>query len=142
MVRSTATLAGQAQKEFFVNQSLCVLDALHARAVVASQPAPPTIPAEGDYFRVTGLATQAWSGHEGDIAVQIGGDWHFIRPQEGMQLFDKAAGHVLVFRTVWEQADAPALPTDGPVIDTEARAAIGLLIQSLLTVGVLSAASP
>lgn len=43
-------VAGQAQKEFFVNQALGLLDALHARAVIASRPAPPAAAAEGEPF--------------------------------------------------------------------------------------------
>ena len=131
-------IAGQAQKEFFVNQALCVLDALYSRSVMASQSVPPETAEEGDCFRVTALAQAAWVGRENALAVRVGGSWHFIGAREGMQVFDRAAGHMLVFRGLWERAVAPENPTGGAVIDTEARAAIATLSLSLQGVGLLS----
>jgi hypothetical protein len=46
----------------------------------------------------------------------------------------------LVFRTDWEQASAPAIPSGGPVIDIEARAAIEQLIEALQAIGMLGEA--
>lgn len=61
----------QAQKEFFVNQALCLLDALHDRAVTASRNTPPESPAEGSCYRITAPAGAAWSGRDDHIAVMI-----------------------------------------------------------------------
>ncbi len=130
-------IAGQAQKEFFVNQALCILDALYVRAVKASLPAPPATAADGDCFRVMSPASQAWAGREDQVAVMIGGAWHFIGAREGMQMFDQTAGHTLMFATQWERARAPGLPTGGTVVDSEARTAIRSLIQSLQGIGIL-----
>ena len=135
-------IAGQAQKELFVNQALCLLDSLHDRTVASSRSAPPASPTEGSCFRVITPASGAWSGRDDHLAVMIGGDWHFIAPREGMQVFDQEAGHQLVFRTGWKHAAAPAAPNGGTVVDTEARTAIGVLIQALLTVGVCSSSNP
>ncbi|NBB24085.1 DUF2793 domain-containing protein [Porphyrobacter sp. SLTP] len=135
-------IPGQAQKEFFVNQALCLLDALHPRTVTASQPAPPQSPTEGDCFRVTAPAAGAWAGYTGTLAVRIGGDWHFVAPREGMQVFDLSAGHAIVYRSEWESAAAPAEPAGGTIIDTQARAAITSLIQALLAVGILATEAP
>ncbi len=135
-------IAGQAQKEFYVNQALCLLDALHPHAVKASQSAPPTSAGDSDCYRVTGPATGAWAGREDCIALMIAGAWHFIAPVQGMALFDHAADYLLVFRSEWKRAQAPAQPAGGTVVDIEARAAIGALIQALRTVGVLAAAAP
>jgi hypothetical protein len=132
-------VAGQAQKEFFVNQALCILDALYVRAVKASQSAPPATAIAGDCFRVTSPASQAWAGREDHIAVLIGGAWHFIGAREGMHMFDQTAGHTLVFGTQWERARAPTLPTGGTVVDSQARTAIQSLIQSLQAIGILGA---
>ena len=129
--------AGQAQKEFFVNQALHVLDALNARAVSASQATPPVTVPEGACYRVTAPASGAWTGREGQIAIRIGGDWHFVPPAEGTVLFDRSTARKLVFRSQWEQAPAPALPTGGIVIDAQARAAISTVIDALRTLGVL-----
>ena len=130
-------MAGQAQKEFFLNQALSLLDALHARAVTGSQAAPPAAAQEGACFRVTAPATGAWAGHEDDIAVLIGGEWQYIVPGEGLQVFDRAANQMVVFRSQWRPASAPANPTGGTVIDIEARAAVTALIQALSSVGIL-----
>lgn len=133
-------IAGQAQKEFFVNQALCLLDALHARSVSASQASPPATPSDGASFRVTAPATAEWVGQEGSLAVRISGAWHFIPPQEGMLVFDRSAGQQLVFRSTWTNATAPAAPAGGTIIDSQARDAIGALIQALLVTGVLGPA--
>lgn len=69
--------------------------------------------------------------------MRISGAWHFIAPQQGMLVFDQAAGQQLVFRSTWTHAVAPALPAGGAVIDTQARQAIAALIQALLAAGVL-----
>ena len=134
-------IAGQAQKEFFVNEAFCLLDALHARAVTASQPAPPAAGAgaEGGCYRVTAPATGAWAGQEDALAVLIGGAWRFIAPAEGLLVFDRAADRMMIFRSQWQPAALVPLPSGGTVVDTEARAAVAALVAALQTVGVLAA---
>lgn len=129
--------AGQAQKEFFVNQAFAVLDGLHARAVTASQAAPPATAPDGACYRVTSPASGAWIGREGAIAVRINGGWHFVAPAEGMVLFDRTSGRSVIYRTQWQVAPAPALPSGGTVVDAQARAAINAVIDALRTLGVL-----
>lgn len=131
-------IAGQAQKEFFVNQALCLLDALHMHSVKGSQSAPPEFAVESDCYRVKAPATGAWTGREDRVAVLIAGEWHFIAPVHGMALYDRTADNMLVFRSGWKLAQSPALPTGGTVVDSEARVAIGALIQSLKALGVLA----
>ena len=130
--------SSQAQKEFFVNEALCLLDALHARAVVASQAAPPASPAEGACYRVTAPATGAWTGHEDRLAVFVAGAWQFIAPTDGMVVFDRDAARLVIFRTQWQQASVVAAPTGGTVIDVQARSTLGALITALKSMGVLA----
>lgn len=118
-----------------------MLDALQARVVTASQPAPPVGAQDGACYRVTGPATDAWTGHNDQIAVRIGGDWHFVAPVEGLVLFDRAVGRMLVFRSQWRLSSAPAVPDGGTVIDTEARAALGAIIDALRAFGILGTPS-
>jgi hypothetical protein len=134
--------AGQAQKEFFVNEALCLLDALHARSVTASQSAPPASAADGTCYRVTASATGAWAGQEDHLAVLVGGAWHFVAPVEGMVVFDRAADGLVIFRSQWEPAVPVAAPSGGTVIDLEARAILTALIAALTTMGVLAAPTP
>lgn len=135
-------LAGQAQKEFFVNEALCLLDALHARAVTASHPAPPASAVDGACYRVTSPATGAWAGKEDRLAILVAGEWHFIAPAEGMMVFDRAAARFVIYRSHWQPASVTAVPTGGTVIDVEARAALSELIASLQIMGVLAAPTP
>jgi hypothetical protein len=131
-------IAGQAQKEFFVNQALAILDAMHPRTVLDSQPAPPSTALDGDCYRVTAPATLAWEGCENHLAVRIGGDWHLTPPREGMRLYDRAANHSLFFRSGWQAAATPAIPSNGTVIDVEARAAIDQIIAALRDIGIFT----
>jgi len=129
---------GQAQKEFFLNQALSILDALCPQAVVASQNSPPAVVPDSACFRVMSPAIGAWAGKEDHLAVGVGGDWHFVAPREGMQVFDGDAGHWLVFRSGWRTALAPTISEGGSVIDTEARTALVQLIEVLRHLGILA----
>ena len=131
-------LAGQAQKEFFLNQSLGILDALQSNTVSASRSMPPIAPIEGACFRVTAPATDAWAGCEDHLAIRIGADWHFISPRDGMRIFDGGAHHTLVFLEGWQFAEAPEVPTTGVVIDIEARAALAQLIDALRNLAIFN----
>lgn len=131
--------AGQAQKEFFVNQSLAILDALAPRAVDATQAAPPAQPQDGACYLVAPSPSGDWSGRAGHLALAIGGNWHFIAPAEGMLMFDRDAARWLCFRDGWHSAGVPAAPGGGSVIDVEARAALAQLIESLQTLGLIPA---
>ena len=71
----------------------------------------------------------------------IGGDWHFIKPIAGMQIFEQAGGQWLAYRARWERVAAPASPSGGTVIDIEARAALATVIQALVTLGLLAPAA-
>lgn len=137
--RSIATLAGQAQKEFFINQAFAILDAHSQGAVLASVNEPPPSFSDGDCYRVTAPADGAWLLHADHVAISIGGAWHFVAPAEGAQLFDRAAGQWLFFRSGWQAAGVPELPEGGTVIDVEARSALLQLIASLQAIGVLAA---
>lgn len=132
--------AGQAQKEFFVNQALTILDGLAGGAIIASLDEPPASASDGDCYRVMGSASGIWSSHADSIAISIGGSWHFVTPADGMLLFDRDAGQWLFFRSGWQMANATAIQAGGTVVDVEARAALAQLIEGLQAMGLLGAA--
>jgi len=80
--------AGQAQKEFFVNEALTRLDLLvHARiAGRASQ--PPAAPQAGDCWIVGDDATGAWLGQSDSLAGWTGAGWIFCTPSAGLRVWD------------------------------------------------------
>lgn len=135
-------IAGQSQKEFFVNQALGVLDALAPQAVVASASAPPASPAESDCYRVTAPATQEWAGCVDHIAVRLGGSWHLVPPQNGMRLFDREANHSLFFDSGWRIGTVPTVAAGGTVVDAEARAALLQLTDALRDLGLFGPTAP
>lgn len=130
--------AGQAQKEFFVNQSLAILDALTPRAVIATLAGPPAQPEEGACYLVAQAAAGEWSTKADHLALSVAGSWHFIAPAEGMLMFDRSSGRWLCFRNGWQSAVALAAPTGGSVIDIEARNTLALLVENLQTLGLLA----
>ncbi len=141
-LRLPLLIAGQAQKEFFVNQALGILDALQRSAVAASQASPPAQAAEGDCYRVTAPALSDWAGCEDHVAVRIGDAWHLVPPRDGMRLYDTAADEQLLYRGGWQNAQTPALPAGGTVVDAEARTALEQLVIALQNVGVLTSPIP
>ena len=130
--------SGQAQREFVLNQALSTIDALMAGAVEASLIAAPEIASDGQCFRISANATGEWQNKDDQIAIRIGGGWHYVEPQDGLEVYDKTAGQKLLYKSGWMTAAAPALPAGGGVIDTELRAVFGELIQALQNVGVFT----
>ena len=130
--------SGQAQKEFFVNQSLVSIDALLQRAVVGSIPSPPMEASDGDCYRITAGATDEWTAQEDKIALRVGGAWQFIEAPEGWTVFDRSAGVFLHYNTQWQSAEEPSIPAGGTTIDVEVRAALADLIQTLRNLGIFA----
>jgi len=130
--------AGQAQKEFFLNHALNLLDALMTRVVVASLASPPAVAAEGQCYRILDDATDAWATHDRSLAIRTGGGWHFVPPVPGMQVFDVDRGACIHFDGDWLAATEPTVPSGGTVVDLEARAAIAQIVEALKALGVFT----
>ena len=130
--------SGQAQKEFFLNQSFSVIDALLQLSVIASIATPPTDPSEGACYRVMAPAVEAWAGHEDSIAIFIAGSWVFVEPVQGMTIYDREVGALAHFNSGWLTATEPNQPTSGTTVDSEARQTLSELIDALRGIGVFA----
>jgi hypothetical protein len=151
--------AGQAQKEFFVNESLQVLDALVAGAV-EEEPRndPPESPALGSAYIVGAAPAGAWAGKPQAVAVYTAGGLRLISPIDGMCVLVKATGLTATYAAgSWEvgvvkassveiggdqvvgaRAAAISSPTGGAVVDAEARTALNLLLAALRNHGLIA----
>jgi len=127
---------GQAQKEFFVNEALSRIDALLHPAIAGTANVPPATPLAGECWLVGAAPSGAWAGYAGAIACFTAGSWLFTAPRDGMRVLDLPSGQVLFHRGGWQAVSAPASPTGGGVVDTQARAAIAALIAALSDAGV------
>ncbi len=130
-------LAGQAQKEVFVNEIAALCDALLHCAVKGAASAPPSAPVEGDCWIVAGGATGAWLGRDDALAAWIGGNWIFLAPRAGLRIYDLAARQERLFSDTWQAASAPATPSGGTMVDAQARSAIAEIYGILATVGMI-----
>jgi hypothetical protein len=132
--------SGQAAKEFYVNEAHSLTDALLHPACEREAADPPPAPGEGEAWLVAAAATGAWAGHDAKLASYQAGNWLFVSPKDGMRLFDKSSGQLLLFSGGWKRATAPAEPSGGTTIDTEARTALTELIAALAEAGILPSA--
>lgn len=129
--------AGQAQKEFFVNEANARVDALLHPAIEGEGNDPPASPAEGECWLVGSAPTGVWSGNARKLACFSAAIWLFLDPADGMRVFDRAAGQFLLYRDGWRAPATPAPPTGGLTVDAEARAAIAGLLAALANAGIL-----
>lgn len=129
--------AGQAQKEFYVNQAHLLTDALLHPVVEGTLGAPPATAESGQAWIVAAGASGLWSDQPGRLAIRQGGTWFYAAPVQGMRVFDRSAGCLAIFSDTWRHVTAVPLPSGGTVVDSEARAAIGILVAALRTAGYL-----
>ena len=128
--------AGQAQKEFTVNEAFSRIASLLHPLVEGEASTPPGDPDEGQSWLVGSSPTGDWAGYEEAIASWSANDWLFILPQRGLKCFDAATGATLSYDGGWNRPALPDAPTGGTTRDTEARAAIADLISALQTAGI------
>jgi hypothetical protein len=99
-------IAAQAQKHVTVNEALRVLDALVQLAVLDRDlTLPPEEPAEGARWIVAAGASDAWSGHDGEVAAWQDGGWSFYAPQTGWLCYVVDEGALVAWSgTAWADA--------------------------------------
>ena len=150
--------AGQAQKEVTHNEALQALDALVAPAVEAvPQASPPSAPAVGACYLVASAPTGLWAGQQGKLAAFTAGGWRFISPVDGLTVHVRSTGQPATFRAgAWElgilrgsslvlggqqvvgsRAAAVPSPSGGSTVDSEARAALELVLAALRQHGLI-----
>jgi len=130
--------AGQAQKEFFVNEAFLRIDSLLHAAVEGSSDTPPASPVEGETWLVASAGTGDWEAMDGHIAVYQSNGWAFIAPQDGMHIFDKSASACLFYNSAWIEPAIVSAPSGGSTVDAEARQAIAEVISALEAKGIFS----
>ncbi len=134
---STGRVAGQSQKELFVNEAHALVDALLHAAVEGEADDPPATPVEGESWLVGATPTSAWADQAGRLASFQAGAWLFVEPREGMRVHDLSTGQSLLFRGGWQRPATPSAPAGGSTVDNEARAAIAELVDILVASGIL-----
>ena len=131
--------AAQAQKEFFINEAAARTDALLHCAIEGTAAAPPAAPAPGETWLVAPAPTGAWSGRANRIASFQSGEWLFQAPRDGLQVLSRQTGQRFDYRGGWRKAARPANPSGGSTIDSEVRAVLVNLLESLATAGIFAA---
>lgn len=127
--------AGQAQKDFYINEAHALIDALLHPVVEGTAAAPPEQPAKGSCWIVAATPSAEWIDRADQIACFQSGTWLFASPSEGMRVFDRSAGIEKRYRDGWHAPTSIATPAGGATVDAEARAAIAELIEALSTMG-------
>lgn len=130
--------AGQSQKEVTVNEALALTDLLLHPVVQGAASVPPSSPAVGQCWIVATGATGAFAGQDNHIAGWTEGGWRFLRPCDGMRVFDATLACHRIYNGGWASFAAPGAVTGGTVVDTQARAAIASLIALLASAGIFS----
>jgi Protein of unknown function (DUF2793) len=129
---------GQAQKEITHNEALARIDALLYPIVEATLSAPPTdltLANDGQCWLVSETATGSWLDKNGQIAVWSGGSWRYIRPVEGMAVWNIALEKRIVYaQSAWVEPSIIANPLGGTMVDAEARSAITSILAHLRAV--------
>ena len=151
--------AGQLEKDLFHNEALALLDVLVAGSI-ADGPvaAPPSAPSVGATFLVAASgASGAFTAKENQLAAWTAAGWRFLQPVEGMRLTVQSSGVGLDYwggawrrgsvraeelviggaRVVGPAQPAIPAPQGGGTVDSEARTAIGAILDALRSHGLI-----
>ncbi len=132
---------GQAQKEWFHNESLLLLDAaVQASVTAVGTDAPPAAALPGECWVIGAAPTESWSGHAHALAMRCDGGWRFLPAAEGMAVWDRATGCAWRHRAgMWLRGNAIAPPSGGATVDQEARRTLAAVIELLRGHGLTAA---
>lgn len=151
--------AGQAQKEITHNEALVLIDALlHGRVESADLSSPPGAPAVGQCWIVAEVATGAWAGQAGAVALWTAGGWRFVAPRAGLSVAVADRDHALFHdgtewrsgairdgglylneeKVVGARMAAIAAPGGGSVIDAEVRSTVAAILVALRGHGLIA----
>lgn len=150
-------LPGQAQKELFHNEALAQIDViLHPAVEDGPSNLPPSSPEAGQCWLAGAAPEGDWEGHANDLAAWTEAGWRFASPVPGMSIWNKtsncplhwdgagwtsalAAGSIEIegMQVLGAQHPAIASPSGGTIIDAEARLAIGQVIATLMSHGLI-----
>ena len=128
-------VAGQVQKEFFVNEALARIDLLLHSSIDGQHSSPPATPAVGAVYLVTAPAVGDFAERDSCLAGWDGDQWTFVSPLPGMRILDRTSGTYLRFTSAWQASPAPVPAQGGATIDSEARAAIESILAILRFAG-------
>lgn len=132
--------AAQAQKEFTVNETFAILDALLHAVIEGQADAPPASAVDGQCWIVGEQPTGEWSGQAGQIACRQAGNWLYVQPTDGFSAFDRSAGAIMRYQDGWKGAPTVGAPEGGTTVDAEARKAIEQIVSALSAAGILTTA--
>lgn len=151
---------GQAQKEFFHNEALQLLDIIVQPAVEgAARNDPPLQPSIGSSYLVGEAPTGAFQGHADAIACWTQGGWRFCEAFDGLEVGIKGSGErarysggewsvgvieATAVRVNGQQVLADRQPAiadaiGGTVIDENARSVLSEILVALRRHGLISA---
>lgn len=129
--------AGQAQKEFFVNEALLRADLLLHPVIEGEVQSPPPGPVAGEAWLVGDAPLGAFAGQAEAIAGWTSAGWRFVAPHDGLRVFDRSEQCFRLYAGGWRAPTGAEAPTGGTTIDLEARAALVALIEVLANAAVI-----
>lgn len=115
-----------------------MIDMIGGGGVLGLRNDPPVSPTAGQVWIVGTTPTGAFAGQSNCIAGWTDGGWRFVKPVQGMRVHDLQSNATRLFDGTWKVVAAPAAPTGGAVVDSEARASLVLVIQALKAIGIFS----
>lgn len=130
--------AGQAQREFYVNEALSRADLLLHCAIQGEIAAPPPSPQVGQVWLVASSPTGIFANHASSLAGWTGDGWIFFFPRDGLRVFDRSRSAFQLYQGGWRRQIVPSAPNGGIVIDAEARNAIASVLERLVDAGIFA----
>ncbi|MEO1046676.1 MAG: DUF2793 domain-containing protein [Pseudomonadota bacterium] len=130
---------GQAHKEVAHNEALARIDLLMGAAVEDVADIPDSLtPQPGQSWLISATASGIWAERQGQIAAFLENDWIYLLPREGQLLYIIASQTRTVYRDgSWQDAEGFSAPQGGATVDSEARAAVVALSETLERLGFL-----
>lgn len=133
---------GQAQKEYTHNEALLLVDSLlnpSVRSIIDDPEAiddSQNISNETRAWLISDMPSGIWSQRANEIAILTANGFRYIEPIAGMRIFNEQSDCLMIYKDMsWYIAPTLAAPTDGSVIDSQARDSISAILDNLRQFG-------